>query len=341
MRAFVERAHANAWAAVAEVPFAGALRDDRSTRVAVIAAIHVLGAFVLTGLAPLWLLLLGPLLLGVPHVIGDLRHLVLRPPRPIPRGLFVALAVPFGAMTALRAGSLAGFGSLPTLEIALGGLSIGVAALWGRGRPLLQVGIVATTAALLVPALLSPGHAALVLGHAHNVVALALWVAWAGPSPARWGVVALVAAAVATILGGALDPWVLRHGLEPAAGLDLDGLTRTLAPGLPAPWDLRVVLAFAMLQAVHYSMWVWCIPATPSFADAPGPETPWAAWRRWWRDLGPTVAIAAILGAIALPLAGLLAPTVARASYLSMVLFHGWLELAVAAHLIALSRAPR
>ena len=45
--------------------------------------------------------------------------------------------------------------------------------------------------------------------------------------------------------------------------------------------------------------------------------------------------------ALALPLAGLLAPTVARASYLSMVLFHGWLELAVAAHLIALSRAPR
>jgi hypothetical protein len=254
--------------------------------------------------------------------------------------MLLALSVPFGAMTALRGAAMLGFGVFTEVELGLGAAAIAVAALWGRGRPFIQGAIVLATAALLVPALLSPGQAALLLGHAHNLVAIALWTAFMGARAARWIVPAVVAACCALILGGALDPIVLATGaLEPAAGLDLDSMIRTLAPDLPAPWDLRLVLAFALLQAVHYSLWIWCIPATPAFAPGEAPEGPSAAWRRWWTDLGPPLALGVVVAAIALPVAGLFAPAAVRAGYLSIVLFHGWLELAIAAHFLVLRRA--
>ena len=56
---------------------------DRSLRLSLVAAFHMLVSFTLTAVAPLWLLLLGPLLLGVPHILSDVRFLLLRPPAPV------------------------------------------------------------------------------------------------------------------------------------------------------------------------------------------------------------------------------------------------------------------
>lgn len=317
--------------------------DDRVVRVSALAALHVVGAFVLTLLGPLWLLLLAPLLLGVPHVAADLRHLVLRPPRPLPRGLLGAIAVPFVAMTALRIATLAGLGSFTTLELLLGATSVGVAVIWARGRWRIQLAIGAGVLAFLVPALLAPRQAALVIGHAHNLVALGLWVWWMGPHRlGPWLVVALTTALTSALLLGIADPLVLATaGERSAGGLDFAGLIQTLAPDLPAPFDLRVVLTFALLQAVHYSLWIWCIPLSPAFTPEAAALSRRARWRRWVRDLGPALALVVVLGALALPLAGFFAPAEARGAYLSLVLFHGWLELAIAAHLLALPLASR
>ncbi|TVQ87292.1 MAG: hypothetical protein EA397_18420 [Deltaproteobacteria bacterium] len=315
--------------------------DDRVVRVSALAALHVIGAFVLTVLGPLWLLLLAPLLLGVPHVAADLRHLVLRPPRPLPKGLLGAVALPFAAMTGLRIATLAGLGSFTTLELLLGAGSVGVAAFWARGRWRIQLVIGAGVLGFLVPALLAPRQAALVIGHAHNLVALGLWVWWMGPHRrGPWLVVALTATLTLALMLGIADPLVLATaGESSAGGLDFSGLTQTLAPDLPAPFDLRIVLTFALLQAVHYSLWIWCIPLSPTFS--PIPRSSKARWRRWLQDLGPVMALVVVLGALALPLAGLFAPAEARGAYLSFVLFHGWLELAIAAHLLALPLASR
>jgi hypothetical protein len=337
----IERAHGRVWAAARQFPLGVILYRDRLTRVTALAVAHVVVALAFTALGPLWLLLLGPLLLGVPHVAADVRHLVLRPPRPLPRGMLLALGAPFAAMTLLRGATLAGWGSWPTLELTLGALSIATAALWARGRRVLQAAIVVGTAVLLVPALLWPGHAALLLGHTHNVVAIALWMVLMGKGTVRWIVPLAIAAALFCIGMGALEPLVvLTGGLGSVGGLDLRSMTDTLAPDLPGPWGLRLVLAFAMLQAVHYSLWIWCIPASPTFSVGTVPTSPRAAWSSWWRDLGPAFASVVLLAAIALPVAALWDPAAVRAGYLSLVVFHGWLELAIAAHFLVLNRAP-
>ena len=63
--------------------FAGrAWRDPlrrRDLRVALGGSLGVGASLVLAVLAPLWLLTLGPLLLGVPHLLSDVRYLVVRP----------------------------------------------------------------------------------------------------------------------------------------------------------------------------------------------------------------------------------------------------------------------
>src|SRR5262245_32161342 len=52
---------------------------DRERRVAVTAVVAILVALLGASLFPLWLLALGPVILGVPHLVADARYLVMRP----------------------------------------------------------------------------------------------------------------------------------------------------------------------------------------------------------------------------------------------------------------------
>src|SRR5580704_2483847 len=67
---------------------------DRETRVAVVGTASVVAAFAATALAPVWLLLLGPIVLGVPHVVADVRYLVARPGLHRRRALWVLAGAP-------------------------------------------------------------------------------------------------------------------------------------------------------------------------------------------------------------------------------------------------------
>ena len=63
-------------------PWGTALRPlllSRERRVAWVGAFGITLALAVTCAAPLWALALGPVLLGVPHVLADLRYLVVRP----------------------------------------------------------------------------------------------------------------------------------------------------------------------------------------------------------------------------------------------------------------------
>jgi hypothetical protein len=64
--------------ALAIAPLRSVLIEKRR-RVSALLLIHAGAAFALSVLAPTLLLVLGPLLLGVPHLLADLRYLVLRP----------------------------------------------------------------------------------------------------------------------------------------------------------------------------------------------------------------------------------------------------------------------
>src|SRR4051812_30626397 len=72
---------------------------DRVARVSLLGAGHVAVAFACAVLAPVWLLLLGPVVLGVPHVISDVRFLLLRPERPLGRLATALVVAPLGVMT--------------------------------------------------------------------------------------------------------------------------------------------------------------------------------------------------------------------------------------------------
>lgn len=254
--------------------------------------------------APVAVMLWTPLLLGVPHVAADLRWLVVQPAwGAAPRRWLWATVVALGAC---RAAALWGGG--PPVGVELGvGLACALAALvsgGGRWAALFGWGLCAAAAWA------TPAGFVLAVGHLHNAVALLLWGLLGDRTAGRVAVGA--ALATAAIFAGALDG----VGWAPVGGLTLDGLSATLAPGVPQPWATRVVASFALLQLLHYVAWLVWIPGA-------------VGARGTWREaLGGPAVVAVAVAAVGVPLAAWVgSPALLRAGYLSLVLFHGWIEL--------------
>lgn len=281
-------------------------------------------AFALTIAAPFWLLALGPILWGVPHLLSDFRYLVLRPGLHRRPGLRLGAGLPLAC---------AGLGWRP---VECGLAAAIMAALLARGPAWKKAAVLAAGAALVGASVRIGDLAILVFAHAHNFIALALWWSWR-PSRGvlRFGVpLAFLLAGAAISLGWLAPPatavaWAPR-GM--AAGYHLG----QLAPGLAEPWALRLVLLFAFAQAVHYGIWLRLIPEEDR--PQPSPRTYAASLRALERDSGPLL----LWGSLAL-LSGLALWAVfdlveARAGYLRLALFHGYLELAAAALLFVEGR---
>jgi hypothetical protein len=279
------------------------------TRPAAVAGLTV-ACFVAAMRAPMAVLLLAPLALGVPHVVSDLRFLVLSPGAP-GRGAGAWLALPLTLLLASRVGAALGIPSSAAAEWAIGGLgALGLISLAPHGAR--RTGVAAAVTVALAVGLEDPRGAALILGHLHNLIALGM-LAWLG-RPVVAGAAALPSAVgAALLLGGAADASIG----QPFAGLSVDGLAATLAPGLDPLWGGRVVACFAFLQLVHYATWVAWIPASSA--------------RSWFDDLGRSGVAVAVAASALLPLLAFADPPAVRATYLSLVLFHGWLELLVGA----------
>lgn len=280
-----------------------------------------------TLIAPVWVLLLAPLVFGVPHVLNDLRLLIWRPVLPVGRRLVGVIIGPLVAMTLLRVSLLWGAPRYALLEVLLGFLAVvGAVAVAFEGRAILRWGLIAALMILGAACCARPELCALLLGHVHNFVAVGLWL-WLlkrahVSGKARLGLGLLFLALLATILAGVVPAW----SAAPVAGLGFDGLRETLAPGLSVATGERVVLAFAFAQLMHYSVWMFLLPGCAWGAG--GSHT----IKEWNGKLGRGGVLVALL---ALPLLGLLDPTEARSTYLSFVLFHGWLEIALIMHWIA------
>lgn len=299
-----------------------ALMRARDARVAAMAMASVLAAFLFAVGAPRWTLALGPLVLGVPHLLADLRYLVLRP------GLHRA--------TASVAVTLAGFG------LSLLGYGVRGALLAAAGVVLLapssaarRTAVLAAIGAAALVAQRMGAFADLVFAHLHNVVALGLWWAWR-PGRSAWQLapLALVALVSALLLGGALDGVLalsFAHGpLDPA------GFVAEIAPGVRTELAARWVALFAFGQSVHYAAWLRLIPDD----DRPGGGA--RSWRASWRALredvpswllAATAALSvALLAWAAVDLAG------ARRGYFQVAFWHAYLELVVLARWAAGAR---
>lgn len=329
-------------------PSARALLRRRSTRVPVLLAAHALGALVLAVLAPPFLLVAGPLTLGVPHLAADVRHLVLR--RAWPRWWLAATILFAAALLAARLLVVAGTAGAPspTFEQGLGASWIVFAAATGalfnpRRRRDWFAGAPAVGAALAIAALalLRPRAFSIALVHGHNLVAIALWL-WLFRRANRlvWLPVALVVAAAAVLASGVLIPFTVRHGALVFADLHLFAAADWLAPGLPDATAVALAMSFAFLQSAHYAIWLAGVPAS----DRPGEggRSLRAAAREFARDFRPAGVAAVVLLAAAVAGLGLFHPGEARRLVLSLGMFHAWLELAVLAHVLAAgSFAPR
>ncbi|XXF77429.1 hypothetical protein P2318_30910 [Myxococcaceae bacterium GXIMD 01537] len=306
-------------------PWAAPLFADRARRVAWLGAGCVAWAFLLTLTVPLWSLVLGPVLLGVPHLVSDVRYLVVRPGLHRRLGWMLCAGAPLLAV-GLGAGPEVGLLALVPAVLGAGG------SWWRKGLAL------AAWAALTVLAMRSGTGFQRVFLHAHNALAVALWWCWRPREARAWGTPLLVLGGTGALLLGAAEPIMDAVGAwtAPGTGASFAEFVEALAPVDEPVLALRLVLTFAFLQSVHYGVWLRLIPEDDRTRAAPRP------WRATWRALVDDFGVPALAG-FALVALGVVAWGVvdlagARSGYLRLATFHGYLELAVAARWLAEGR---
>jgi hypothetical protein len=317
---------------------AGAVLSRRDRRLAFIVSVHAVVAFALAVYLPLLLLVLGPVLLGVAHVAADVRHLVLR--RELPRWWKAAVAVGCALLIALRVVDVRG-ASIVRLEMATVAVWLVVAVVSGadvagsRARALVGLVVVGALGAVAVR---WPHATWFAFVHVHNLVALAIWLVLFRKKLSAIAIPAgIITLGAVLLLSGAMVPVTWQVGNRELFGVHLLNTVDWIAPMVSTRLGIALVTSFAFLQSVHYLVWLVAIPQD----DVRGEGTPTfrMSARAWMRDFGSwgMLAIALAAGAV---LAGALVDVLrTRALYLSLAMFHGYMELALLAYFLARGRA--
>jgi hypothetical protein len=296
----------------------------REPRVALVASLLLLSAFAVACTLPIAVLALGPLVWGIPHILADVRYLVVRP-RLHTRPWVLAV---IGATTLA---GLLGFGVRGALAGAV------VAMLFARASTARRALGVAVTGALFGLAVWAGWKADLAFVHLHNLVGVGLWWAWRRrDARLHWAPLALVAAGCALILGGAVDGLPrFTGGLHAAwTGLDLHRLAQGSSPLPTGPFVARFFMLYAFGQSAHYVVWLRLMPEDDR--PSPTPRSFTQSLRALHADLGGPVLWLAVIGAGALLVWALWHGVGgARDRYIDLAFFHGYLELVAAALLWA------
>ena len=329
------------WWVSAKTAFGRACLRDRSLRLTTLALTHMGVAAALVVIAPVWLLLLGPIVLGVPHVASDVRYLLINPPLPLGRRGVVLLLGPLMAMTGLRVAAALGAPYYAEVEILLGtaamlgGVMLAPAS---SGKKALAFAVVFAVGLL---AMTAAHDALLIVAHVHNLVAFGLWL-WLFRSETSTRALVTLAGAylaiVTVLLSGACDGALLGHALGSDIGsFGLGQMADTLAPQLDFELGLRLVAVYAFAQAVHYVVWLRLIPQRLDARTAP--PTIRRSVGRLRFDFGRLGFVLVVLFTLATPLAALaFDASDVRSLYLLAAIAHGWLELAIIAALFTRGR---
>ena len=290
--------------------------QSRPLRVATLGVVLTGGCFALAISAPVLMLAFAPLVWGVPHLLADVRNLVIR------QNLHKAKSFAVITAIAVLAGGGAGFGVRATL---LG--CVAVVLLAQRATPRRRVGVGLLAAVLTTLAMWQPWWADWALAHAHNYVAAAIWLGWRQRS--RWWhalPLAALGAGTVAIGSGATTAWSLHTNYAPSvAGLDLATFSETLAPLADPALAVRLVVLYAFAQGFHYVVWLHLMPNDDRVR--PVHRSFRASARELVRDLGAlplALTLAAAIGFGAWALADVVA---ARDRYFQLAWFHGHLEL--------------
>jgi hypothetical protein len=300
---------------------------EKKRRVPALLLLHASAALVLSVLAPTLLLVAGPLVLGVPHLLSDVRYLVLRPS--LPRRARAWLLGGAALLLGLRAVALFGLATVLRYELPLAALwvvgSAGLGAARLRDVRLLVVAVLA--AAFAGVASVAPGTVRLFMAHAHNALAVAVWaLAFCQARGRALTVVGALSGAVVMLLTTPLAWLGFQHGVVQTLGLHSFLAAEQLAPFVrDTPLALGVVASFAFLQSVHYAVWLHAIPQEATRGE--GTLSFRMSGRALKSELGRWGAALAMLVVVAVPVWGLVYPLRTQAIYLSLATFHGYLEL--------------
>ncbi len=298
--------------------FGRTLLRDRDLRVSSLATLGVLFALALAVSFPAVAFALGPLVLGVPHLVADVRYLVVRPGhlKRFPLVLFVLVPLVFVWLSPwAKVGLLPVVGAifvarstLTKKSLALGFFCAAYAAAW--------VYPTATTYVIL---------------HAHNVVAVALY-AWLFARSRRNGrlILFLFALGCMMLLSGATDALLFRPGawVTFQTGASLSDMAYQLAPLKNVQWALRIAAFFVFAQSVHYVVWLRLIP--DDARERRGVRTFASSFRALAADIGAPLLWFALALSCGLLVFGAVHLDRARLLYLSIASFHGYLEFAIA-----------
>ena len=308
-------------------PWLSSLYADRSRRVMWLGLFSISVSFALTLSAPLWLLALGPVLLGVPHLVADARYLVVLP-KLHERGPL--------AMLALLPLIATGFGAPAAVSL----LAMVPAVLVARASFTRKVVGLVAWAVLTAIALAWETPFLFAFLHVHNLVAVGLWWGLRPRTKQALLVPAAVLAGTMFLLAGGAEPIVSAFGgwQAPGSGTSFTEFVESSAPGLGAPWALRLVLSFAFLQSVHYAMWLRLVPEDGRARPAPRPFR--ATWNALVADFGAPLLVVFVGLSVFIAAWGLTDLAAARYGYLRLAAFHGYLELAVAALFIVERKRP-
>jgi hypothetical protein len=331
----VDHLRARLLSAALGVPSLQAIVTRRHRRLAVQSLLSVVVLAAATLLAPGILLVLGPIVLGVAHVTGDVRHLVSR--RDVPRAWAVLVAIACTTLLGLRIAELAGPTWLPyaRFEVLAGWGWVAAGVVLGAccGPSFSRALLMALPLALLAAAsAVSPTVARAILGYAHNLVALVVWLVLFRQQ--RTAVLASIvtALAIAVLLAsGSLVPWTHWDGLW--AGRVIDEWLGLAGRHITQQTAIGIGLSYVFLQAVHYAVWVSWIPQDDTCGH--GTLTFRMTARALYRDLGRSGVALAVIAATVMVVASFARVHPTRAVYMSLAAFHGWLELAALAFFVA------
>ncbi len=285
-------------------------------RVALRGSTAVLIALIGSLCLPLWILAVGPLLLGVPHLLSDTRYLVARPGHQRSRKLTLAVGLPL-LVCGLGVGMPAGLVAIAGVFVVTEG---------ARWRRLLGLGTVALLGAIGCWQRSFYLHE-LWLAHLHNPIGVLVWLLWR-PRHERLHLLPLgLYLTGAAALGlGLLS--ALPAGLAAAPQSDGDALEffrDTLAPGLSETWGTRLVLLYCYAQMVHYSVWLQLVPEEDR--PRPTPRSFRQSLQALRADLSIPLLMVAGVAMLGLLLYGLQDVWLSRAAYFRLATFHGYLEL--------------
>lgn len=286
----------------------------------------VVSALLGTLIAPLWLLVLGPLVWGVPHIAADIRYLVVRTGFGQRRALWVLGGIPLlllGAGVDLLWGFVGAAGVALAARAPLSRRLLAATVLLGIGLGLDRLG----------------PSSDIVFGHLHNLGAVVFWWVWrARRGRMHWLPMVLLVAASCLLLSSFGVELVGSHFEWHVAGDSADRQLWRLAPGLAPMLGMRLVLLFCFTQSVHYAIWLQMIP------DEERRRSTVMTFRASAQDLErdfDRVALWVIAGLAAALIGWACFDMLAAGQgYFRVARFHGTLEV-MAAVLLILERAPR